>query len=344
MTRCCRRARSTSSARSSPPAPARTPSTRSRATARAVGGWPVRVGVAAGDLLPLVLPGHDAAVLDEDGDGDDEVSVSAATGFNGRLVDGDGSDVSSYTNTAANSPDQGPVINLADYPSIGDLSGNDNPLVLKGGLTVNGAANLLAVNQNLPFSHVEQAWDPSDGSPVAGYPLATDDFQLVSQASVGRVSGSGADAPGPGRDRPLQPPRLRPRRRRGRRLAEVHRRLAAGDPGDRRRRRRRRPRRRHPHPRGLVVPVEHRRRRLRRLERGVVDLPPRRALERQLRHRRASPGLSRGPDREPRPGRRLGHLRVDRPRRRLALRHRRPLPGRSSPSPRSTSPPTARRW
>ena len=44
-----------------------------------VDGWPVEVGVAAGDLLPLVLPGHDAAVLDSDGDGDDEVSVSAAT-------------------------------------------------------------------------------------------------------------------------------------------------------------------------------------------------------------------------------------------------------------------------
>ena len=58
--------------------PARTPSTRSTATARPVAGWPVEVGVAAGDLLPLVLPGHDAAVLDTDGDGNDEVSVSAA--------------------------------------------------------------------------------------------------------------------------------------------------------------------------------------------------------------------------------------------------------------------------
>src|SRR5439155_10033615 len=32
-----------------------------------VAGWPVDVGVAAGDLLPLVLPGHDAAVIDVDG-------------------------------------------------------------------------------------------------------------------------------------------------------------------------------------------------------------------------------------------------------------------------------------
>ena len=164
-----------------------------------VPGWPVDVPVAAGDLLPLVLPSHDVAVLDDDGDGSDEVSVSAGTGVIGaegaRLVGGDGQTVSNYVNPAANPmlTDQGPILNLADYPSIGDLSGTGNPLVLKGGLTVNGAANLLAVNQNLPFNHVEQAWDPTNGSPQPGYPRATDDFQLVSQAAVARVSGSGPE-------------------------------------------------------------------------------------------------------------------------------------------------------
>jgi hypothetical protein len=87
------------------------------------------------------------------------------------------------------------VLNLADYSSIGDLSGSGNPWVLKGGLTVNGVANLLAVNQNLPFSHVEQAWDISTGADPApaapGYPRATDDFQLLSHAAIARVSGSG---------------------------------------------------------------------------------------------------------------------------------------------------------
>ena len=66
--------------------------------------------------------------------------------------------------TAANCPDQGEVVNLADYPSVGDLSGDGTPDVVKGGLTLNGVANLLAVNQNLPFCHVEQAWDPATGS------------------------------------------------------------------------------------------------------------------------------------------------------------------------------------
>ncbi len=159
-----------------------------------VSGWPVQVGALAGDLLPLVIPGNDSAVLDVDGDANDEVSVSAATSLSGqgpKLVDGDGSTIRTYEGPAANCPDQGDVVNLADYPSVGDLSGDGTPDVLKGGLTLNGVANLLAVNQNLPFCHVEQAWDPATGAALPGYPRATDDFQLLSQASVARVAGSG---------------------------------------------------------------------------------------------------------------------------------------------------------
>jgi hypothetical protein len=160
-----------------------------------VAGWPVRVGVAAGDLLPFVLPGHDSAVLDEDSNpADDEVSVSAATSIipgGARLVNGNGASIREYQPGANDSPDAGAVLNLADYSSIGDILGSGQPAVLKGGLTVNGAANLLAVNQNLPFSHVEQAWNPSNGNALGGFPVATDDFQLLSQASIARVAGAG---------------------------------------------------------------------------------------------------------------------------------------------------------
>ena len=168
-----------------------------------VDGWPVKVGVAAGDLLPFVLPGHDAAVIDADG-GTDEVAVSAGTsvvpGGGARLVDGTGATVSSFESAAGNRVDQtAAVVNVADYPSAGDVLGTGQPQILKGGLSVAGAANLLAVNQNLAFNHLEQMWAPAtpDGSyvdpgpSVPGYPLATDDFQLVSQASVARVGGRG---------------------------------------------------------------------------------------------------------------------------------------------------------
>ncbi len=171
-----------------------------------VNGWPVEVGIAAGDLLPLVLPGHDSAVVDQDQSarddllGDDEVSVSAATSITpggARLVNGDGSAIREYQAGTTQGEDDGAVLNLADYASIGDLLGTDTPAVVKGGLTVNGAANLLAVNQNLPFNHVEQAWTLAGppgqptGAALPGYPVATDDFQLLSQASISRVAGTG---------------------------------------------------------------------------------------------------------------------------------------------------------
>jgi hypothetical protein len=160
----------------------------------AVSGWPVMVGVLAGDLLPMVLPSNDAAVMDLNGDGTDDVVVSAATSLTDqgpKIVDGSGSTIDAFQSGPADSPDQGPIVNLADYPSIGDLSGNGTPDVVKGGITLNGVANLLAVNQNLPFSHVEQAWDPATGNALPGYPRATDDYQLLSEAAIARVAGSG---------------------------------------------------------------------------------------------------------------------------------------------------------
>ena len=53
-----------------------------------------------------------------------------------RLVDGDGSTVVSYTNAGAeHAPTRGRMLNLADYSSIGDITGSGTPAVLKGGLT-----------------------------------------------------------------------------------------------------------------------------------------------------------------------------------------------------------------
>jgi hypothetical protein len=164
-----------------------------RGNGKPVSGWPVKLGVLAGDILPFVLPSNDAAVLDLDGDGDDEVAVSAATAV-AKLVDGDGSVIRSFTSaaTAGQVTDASTQLNLADYPSVGDITGDGRPEVIKGGLSLNGAVNLLAVNQNFPFNHVEQAWDTRTGTYLPGYPVATDDFQLLSQAVIAKVTRSGS--------------------------------------------------------------------------------------------------------------------------------------------------------
>jgi hypothetical protein len=156
-------------------------------------GWPVQTGVLAGDILPLVVPGHDAAIGDLDpAHAGLEVSLSAATGP-ARLVGTDGSALREYQNTPSGSAlvtDTSLELNLADYPAIGKLNDVDPvPSVIKGGLSLGGAANLLATNQNLPFNHTVQAWNPATGNYLPGYPRATDDFQLLSSPVVARVGG-----------------------------------------------------------------------------------------------------------------------------------------------------------
>ena len=162
-----------------------------------VDGWPVKTGALAGDLLPFVFPGEDAAAGDlvESRKGD-EVVIFAGTGFV-RLVAGNGEVIRGFSSEpppGAKVSDTTPQLNLAEYPSIGRLSDDQGPSVIKGGLGAAGAANLLAVNQNLPFNHAVQAWDPGSGNYRPGFPVATDDFQLLSQPVIAKVGGAGRQA------------------------------------------------------------------------------------------------------------------------------------------------------
>jgi hypothetical protein len=161
-----------------------------------VDGWPVKTGALAGDLLPVVFPGEDAAAGDLAPRKGDEVAIFAGTGFV-RLVGGDGRVIRGFASTPdadSRVSDTTPVLNLADYPSIGRLTDEQGPSLIKGGIGLAGAANLLATNQNLPFNHSVQAWDAATGEYRPGYPVATDDFQLLSQPAIAKVGGSGRQA------------------------------------------------------------------------------------------------------------------------------------------------------
>ncbi len=301
----------------------------------------------------MVLPGHDSAILDQDQSarddlaGDDEVSVSAATSITpggARLVNGDGSSIREYQAGR----DAAPGRRAGPEPRRLHLHRRrarvaTPPAVMKGGLTVNGAANLLAVNQNLPFNHVEQGGPsparrgtrPARHSPATPSPLTTSSSSPRPRSPGSRGPGQAARCWSGPACTSFMPTASAgsiaegwPKFTGGWMQATPAVGDADGD-GD------------------LDITTltregwsssgtrtptysdgTMRRGRLRRVQRGVVDLPPRRALDQQLRPRRPSAGDAVGGDcpEFPRgahggPGRRRRSALVDRPRRRLALRH-----------------------
>lgn len=158
-----------------------------------VDGWPVAINGLAPGVLPLVGPGHTVAAGDLDGDGADEVVASATTAET-ILFDGDGSEIATLPSQPAAGngvTDPSKVINLFEYPVVGDLNGVGGLDVVKSGLTTNGVVNLLLVGQNLPFDHVVQAWDTATGTFEPGFPVATDDYSLLSTPVIADVDGDG---------------------------------------------------------------------------------------------------------------------------------------------------------
>ncbi len=214
------------------------------------------------------------------------------------------------------------MLNLFEHPIAADLDGAPGVEVLKGGLTLNGLVNLgIAVGQNLPYSHVLQAWDSADGERAARVPAGRRGLPAALQPG-GRRRRRRGRARGGGRDRPVPAAGDLRLGCRAARLPEVHRRLALRRARHRRRGRRREARHRGRHARGPRVLVADRPAGLRR-QRRVVDLAPRRALHRRprdrhppARHRARSRGRLQG---------RQGPAELDAARRRLAVRHSGPL-------------------
>ncbi len=181
-------------------------------------GWPVEMGGLLADILPLVGPQHGLSVGDVDDDGLDEVVASMTTG-DVHIIDGDGSfriltsnGVVVGSSATSEVPQSGAIplelpaalapaaptepsriLNLFEYTVIGDLNGVGGLDIAKGGVTAPAAVNLVLVGQNVPFTHVMQAWDSAlTESYLPGFPVATDDFQLLSTPAIADVDGSGA--------------------------------------------------------------------------------------------------------------------------------------------------------
>ena len=147
-------------------------------TGEFIDGWPIKLNGGIQDVLPLIGPGHDAAIFR---DGDEPVVVVSTTGgaLQTRNADGSRREVM----------EQGPALNLFESAVVGDLTGGGSPSIVKYQVDLGQAANLLLVGQNFPYSHRIGAFDPGTGTPRPGWPTITDDYQFLSSSTIARVAG-----------------------------------------------------------------------------------------------------------------------------------------------------------
>jgi hypothetical protein len=158
-------------------------------------GWPITPNALLPDILPFVGPGVDHSLGDVNGDGRLDVVGNIATGSVNALDGKTGAELASYEATpqGGEHQDRSFIANAFDDPILADVDTTAaGPEVAKAGLTLQGAANLLLVGENLPYNHVLQAWGASSGKELPAYPQNTEDYVLLSSPSAADVS----DAPG----------------------------------------------------------------------------------------------------------------------------------------------------
>ena len=163
-----------------------------------VAGWPVKLDGLSINILPLIGPGHNVAVGDLDPSPGLEVAAGLTTSNlvvfrpNGtRIRD---MDPSTRGATSDAHQDDGSVLNLFEYPAVGDIDRDGKLDLAKVGITLNGIVDLVLVGQNMPFNHVLQAWTGATGQPLPGFPKVIDDFGLTTVpliANVGATSDAG---------------------------------------------------------------------------------------------------------------------------------------------------------
>ena len=154
-------------------------------TGKYLPGWPVHLPGAIQDTLPLIGPGHDAAIAGNEvyatTTGSSSIEVFAPDGSLARTIQ-----QSSY-GPASDATDHSPQLNLFEGAVVGDVLGSGARAVVKYGITATQAVNLLLVGQNVPYNHLIGAYDAGSGSPLPAFPRVTDDYQFLSSSTIAKV-------------------------------------------------------------------------------------------------------------------------------------------------------------
>jgi hypothetical protein len=153
-------------------------------------GWPVKLAGAIQDTLPLIGPGHDAAIATIGGARRVIASTTGSIGIQEIAPDG------SIANTvqqkafgpASDATDQTGAINLFESAVVGDVLGTGTPAIVKYGLSLSDVVNLLLVGQNVPYDHLIEAFDATTTAPLPAWPRVTDDYQFLSSSTIAKVN------------------------------------------------------------------------------------------------------------------------------------------------------------
>ncbi len=159
--------------------------------------WKSPAGVDAfmPDMLPLLGPSSKPCAFDYNGDGKDEIVASFTSGKTS-IIDGNGKIVKQMVegplgSNAVGMNDRSLVLNLFESAALGDIAGDGTIEIIKGGLTLFGAANLGLSGQNFPYNYAVQVWDPRTGKFLDAFPRAIDDYVMYSEPSIADVDGDG---------------------------------------------------------------------------------------------------------------------------------------------------------
>gem|GEM_PF-1123189 len=152
-----------------------------------ISGWPVDLNGAIQDVLPFIGPGQSPAIATVGGQ---QTIFGSTTGSSAiRKFDSTGtqSGCIQQSSGGGDATDHSGVLNLFESASVGKLDPASGPAVVKYGLTLSDAANLLAVSQNVPYNHLIGAYNAQSGATLPNFPRITDDFQFLSASDIGSV-------------------------------------------------------------------------------------------------------------------------------------------------------------
>jgi hypothetical protein len=152
-------------------------------------GWPVPIIGIIPDVLPLIGPGADPALVQVAGI--QKIVASATSGplatYDANGTNGATTPMDQEDSSKGNATDKSAALNLFESAAIGKLLPAGDPSVVKYEVSLSQAANLLLVGQNAPYNHLIGAWDAASGAAQPGFPTITDDYQFLSSSTIAKV-------------------------------------------------------------------------------------------------------------------------------------------------------------